>query len=701
MYISKLIIKNFKSIKDETFIFNKGINVLVGKNNAGKSNIVAALNEILGDKYNSNSYEDKIFYSNGKDKIRKEFKIIAEIDEINDINNTLDFSLLKNIKKKTALLNITNYFSEKEDDFDSEWVIGDDDELKEKYPNFFIYNKINLLEWKTKEELETILRNTEKIWIYKYFNKEEDNNIYNIIIKENIEEIDVFCGTKKETKYYRMLYISPNVKSTLMTSLLIPAFRTTETTLKITKWSWYGKLLQKEWNDSCKEDDENEIARVAEELRTTVGKVYQNLKDDMNEQLRKTLTLMKISIDINMLENKSEDYYKNIRLAVNDGIETPLESKGSGLQSLIMIELFKFYCKTFNQSSLLILEEPELFLHPHAKRMLSDILMDFIANNKNQIIITTHSEEFIHNVDIENINVIRKTKDGTKKKRILKDNYGDGKELQKLKIELQHKNAEMFFAEKVILVEGEEQILIPEIVKKLYGKNILNNNDISIIKVGGKSYFNIYRKVLNELNIENYIIADYDILNNGLNPLLNDDEKEKLSEIKSQMSHSLKSSKNIKKATDSRDWENLVRIIDKVVSEEEYDNQLNGIWASFKERIHEKKGLKDLEENLKKEVVDFINYLYGKNIFIMQKGELEDYYKKENLGEEFNNISGKGITAYKISEMSNKNGIENYIDIEEYKDILDIILNEKIKINKYKKIDNKKFILVNKLEEGN
>ena len=130
------------------------------------------------------------------------------------------------------------------------------------------------------------------------------------------------------------------------------------------------------------------------------------------------------------------------------------------------------------------IEEPELFLHPHAKRMLSDILNDFIKNNgginENQIIITTHSEEFIHNVDIENINVIRKTKNGTKKSRINKENYEDGKELQKLKIELQYKNTEMFFAEKVILVEGEEQILIPNIVKKIYGKNILDNNDISI-----------------------------------------------------------------------------------------------------------------------------------------------------------------------------------------------------------------------------
>ena len=58
----------------------------------------------------------------------------------------------------------------------------------------------------------------------------------------------------------------------------------------------------------------------------------------------------------------------------------------------------------------------------------------------------------------------------------------------------------------------------------------------------------------------------------------------------------------------------------------------------------------------------------------MQKGELEDYYKKENFGEDFTNISGKGITAYKISELSDVNGIDAYIEIDEYKNILSRIL---------------------------
>ncbi len=678
MYISKLIIKNYKSIKDETFIFNKGINVLVGKNNAGKSNIVSALNEILGDKYNMTSYEDKIFFTDSSNRIDRNFKIITEIDEIENLH----YSLLENIKKSTALLDITDYFNEKDEDFNNEWILEEDDELKRDYPEKFQYKGTNLLQWYKAEDLKNILNNTNKIWIYKYYNKEDDTNLYNIILKIKENNYNSTILPNKE-KYYRMLYVNPNIKATLITSLLIPAFRTTETTLKITKWSWYGKLLQRKWNDSCNEQHQLEIDKSSNDLKKVIGNVYKDLKDDLNSQLKRTLSLMNIKIDINMLENRTEDYYKNIRLSVDDGVETPLENKGSGLQSLIMIELFKFYCKIFNQSSLLILEEPELFLHPHAKRMLSDILNDFIQNNKNQIIITTHSEEFICNVDIENINVIRKSIEGTKKNRICKEKYGDGKELQKLKIELQHKNAEMFFAEKVILVEGEEQVLIPEIVKSIYGKNILNNNDISIIKVGGKSYFDIYRKVLNELNIKNYIIADYDILTNGLDVLLDDDEREEIAKIRGKIKETIKSNKKIKGETESRDWESLVSILDKIIIEKQYNKDLDDIWANFKRRIYTKAKLQGLGTEVKEEVLNFILAMYKKNIFIMKNGELEDYYIKENFEEEISNISGKGIIAYKIAELSQINGIDKYIKIDEYKDILSYIIGKR-KIKGYK-----------------
>ena len=43
MYLEKFNIKNFRGIEDISLIFNKGLNVLIGENNAGKSAIIDAL----------------------------------------------------------------------------------------------------------------------------------------------------------------------------------------------------------------------------------------------------------------------------------------------------------------------------------------------------------------------------------------------------------------------------------------------------------------------------------------------------------------------------------------------------------------------------------------------------------------------------------------------------------------------------------
>src|SRR5690554_2998757 len=49
MHLSKLIISNYRSIKELSVSFEKGKNIIVGKNNAGKSNIIKAIDLILGE----------------------------------------------------------------------------------------------------------------------------------------------------------------------------------------------------------------------------------------------------------------------------------------------------------------------------------------------------------------------------------------------------------------------------------------------------------------------------------------------------------------------------------------------------------------------------------------------------------------------------------------------------------------------------
>ena len=43
MYISKILIENFRSFEKTEVDFHEGINVLIGHNNSGKSNLLAAM----------------------------------------------------------------------------------------------------------------------------------------------------------------------------------------------------------------------------------------------------------------------------------------------------------------------------------------------------------------------------------------------------------------------------------------------------------------------------------------------------------------------------------------------------------------------------------------------------------------------------------------------------------------------------------
>ena len=47
MYISKIKIENFRNFRSNEIEFNDGINVIIGHNNAGKSNLIKALGLVL------------------------------------------------------------------------------------------------------------------------------------------------------------------------------------------------------------------------------------------------------------------------------------------------------------------------------------------------------------------------------------------------------------------------------------------------------------------------------------------------------------------------------------------------------------------------------------------------------------------------------------------------------------------------------
>lgn len=95
-------------------------------------------------------------------------------------------------------------------------------------------------------------------------------------------------------------------------------------------------------------------------------------------------------------------------------------------------------CKIF------IIDEPENFLHPHAKRLLDNVLYNISLQENTQIIYSTHSSELIANFEmgkfsLVDLRLIYKQGNETKVKTL--------PDQENILHELNAYNAEVFFAD--------------------------------------------------------------------------------------------------------------------------------------------------------------------------------------------------------------------------------------------------------------
>ena len=87
MYLSLLQIKNFRCFdgNEHSITFKKGLNILVGENDSGKSAIMDAIKLVLGTKdMNWYRVEQEDFY---KEDATLEIKITCKFEELNEDEN--------------------------------------------------------------------------------------------------------------------------------------------------------------------------------------------------------------------------------------------------------------------------------------------------------------------------------------------------------------------------------------------------------------------------------------------------------------------------------------------------------------------------------------------------------------------------------------------------------------------------------------
>jgi putative ATP-dependent endonuclease of the OLD family len=60
------------------------------------------------------------------------------------------------------------------------------------------------------------------------------------------------------------------------------------------------------------------------------------------------------------------------------------------MRNLVVMALFRAYAKTFKGDALIAIEEPEIYLHPHAQRSLASLFRE-LAGQGAQLFYSTHS----------------------------------------------------------------------------------------------------------------------------------------------------------------------------------------------------------------------------------------------------------------------------------------------------------------------
>ncbi|WLV25176.1 AAA family ATPase [Aciduricibacillus chroicocephali] len=170
--------------------------------------------------------------------------------------------------------------------------------------------------------------------------------------------------------------------------------------------------------------------------------------------------------------------------------------------------------QTSNKSKMLLIEEPELFLHPQSVRMFSSVLYDLVENPNFQIISATHSPVMI-DLSRDHTTLIRtEIKNGETSVYQVKDNIFDKDEKEQIKM-LNNFNpyvCEAFFADHVVLVEGDtEAIVYREVLKNMVEEDIVGIQNVPlIVNCGSKMNIPAFQKVLRHFNIPYFVIHDLD-----------------------------------------------------------------------------------------------------------------------------------------------------------------------------------------------
>ena len=213
------------------------------------------------------------------------------------------------------------------------------------------------------------------------------------------------------------------------------------------------------------------------------------------------------------VQGLSDLFSAGVHLAVDDGVETDVLSKGHGLQRCIVFTLLQtLILNERNQlvpdgdtaapperPIILLIEEPELYIHPQLGKLFFDAMREF--SKTDQVIYSTHSPLFVDAYESDQVAIISKRSalEGTIVRTRDSDAFAGLTERKVFKgfAKLNPAINELFFARRVLLVEGSEDLIAVTAVLQKLGKITQRVEELewSVIPCGGKQSIPFFQRV--------------------------------------------------------------------------------------------------------------------------------------------------------------------------------------------------------------